>query len=500
MKIVLLLLLSALSLPAQPVPLAYQDLYTQLSVNIAIFDAVVKSGWNGSAYPYLRAPHLLVADSSNYTSLLGVNYYQYAVEPALDEMQALGANAVTVTVDFPIFYQPFFSYVGSSQYPQFTAFYQRLAADVHARGMKFVIESSCSDPPVGNVVTFAAFMATFNWTQYQAARAADTVATLQALDVDYVTVMTESDTEEAISGQTALGTVTGVVQEVTTILSALTAAGSKIPVGGGVGTWTANYLQYVDALVALPISFLDIHIYPINQNGSNNYFALALQGAQAAAAAGKPSAISECWLYKIRNSELGNTAQAVIYGRDPFSFWAPLDTAFLWTVAELADYQHMLFVSPFWTEYLFAYLDYSTYGSLPDITVSADALGAAETANGTGAFTSTGLAYERMNVPADTSPPATPAAPTSGGVGYTTATVDWIAGSDNVGVSAYKLYRNGTLIATTTQLVYYDSGLSWSTSYSYTLAAVDASGNVSAMSPALVIKTHENSRLPMRNK
>src|SRR5207244_10885315 len=60
--------------------------------------------------------------------------------------------------------------------------------------------------------------------------------------------------------------------------------------------------------------------------------------------------------------------------------------------------------------------------------------------------------------------------------------LSWTASSDNVGVSGYRVYRNGTQIATTGATSFANTGLSPSTTYSYTVAAYDAAGNLSAQS------------------
>ncbi len=67
--------------------------------------------------------------------------------------------------------------------------------------------------------------------------------------------------------------------------------------------------------------------------------------------------------------------------------------------------------------------------------------------------------------------------------------LQWEADTDNVGVSAYNLYRNGSLLKTTSELFYDDSGLVSGSTYTYNLTATDASGNVSAMSAPLIVAT-----------
>jgi hypothetical protein len=64
-------------------------------------------------------------------------------------------------------------------------------------------------------------------------------------------------------------------------------------------------------------------------------------------------------------------------------------------------------------------------------------------------------------------------------------TVTWNAASDNVGVAQYRVLRDGAQVGLSTSLRFDDTGLSPATSYTYTVVASDAAGNVSgASSPA----------------
>ena len=65
----------------------------------------------------------------------------------------------------------------------------------------------------------------------------------------------------------------------------------------------------------------------------------------------------------------------------------------------------------------------------------------------------------------------------------------WNAASDNVGVVEYHVYRNGSLIATTANTRYKDTGLAPATRYSWRVHAVDAAGNVSIRSNIRKAKT-----------
>jgi hypothetical protein len=168
--------------------------------------------------------------------------------------------------------------------------------------------------------------------------------------------------------------------------------------------------------------------------------------------------LSECWDMKIRNDELGVLSYADAFSRDPFSFWQPVDTSFLEAIVNFAQYKQLTFIAPYWVNCFFAYLDYNTYGSLTQNTVLTDAYTASSNAILVGAFAPTGHAWESMNIPPDTTAPATPAAPTAPTIGTVGFNLQWTADTDNVGVSAYNLYRDGTLLTTTSGLVYYDNG------------------------------------------
>jgi len=66
--------------------------------------------------------------------------------------------------------------------------------------------------------------------------------------------------------------------------------------------------------------------------------------------------------------------------------------------------------------------------------------------------------------------------------GSNAVSLTWSASTDNVGVADYVVRRNGTPVATTTVTSYVDSGLIASTTYTFTVSAVDAVANASAQS------------------
>lgn len=70
---------------------------------------------------------------------------------------------------------------------------------------------------------------------------------------------------------------------------------------------------------------------------------------------------------------------------------------------------------------------------------------------------------------------------------YETVQLTWNASDDNVGVTGYRIFRNGNQIATTVALAFTDTGRSRQTSYTYEVRAIDEAGNVSL--PATVSVT-----------
>ena len=55
--------------------------------------------------------------------------------------------------------------------------------------------------------------------------------------------------------------------------------------------------------------------------------------------------------------------------------------------------------------------------------------------------------------------------------------LEWSAATDDTGVTGYRITRNGNQVATTTKLIWTNMVLKPATTYTYTVAAVDAAGN-----------------------
>lgn len=92
----------------------------------------------------------------------------------------------------------------------------------------------------------------------------------------------------------------------------------------------------------------------------------------------------------------------------------------------------------------------------------------------------------------DTAVPSTPTALTSTAKTTTSVTLAWNASTDNAGVTGYNLYVNNVLRTSVTTLNTVVSSLTAATSYTFTVRAKDAAGNLSAASNALTVVTNSN--------
>ncbi len=90
----------------------------------------------------------------------------------------------------------------------------------------------------------------------------------------------------------------------------------------------------------------------------------------------------------------------------------------------------------------------------------------------------------------DTTAPSTPTGLVATAVSSSRINLAWAASSDNVSVAGYRIYRNGVQIGIASGTSYASTGLAPATTYTYTVVAYDAAGNVSAASAAASATTH----------
>jgi hypothetical protein len=459
-----------------------------------------------------------MADSNTGTQISGPNYLQ-GVLIQLQELKAMGVQAVSVPVGFPVLYEPFYGSQAALQ--PYLTFYSNVAQAVKAAGLKLIVDNEelFSNDIAAGWTNTTAFYNTLTWTKYMAARAQMAATVAKTMQPDYLSLANEPDTEAAQTGQQNLNNPVDaalmIAGEITAVraLTLLT-----VPeLGAGFGTWlpptgSSNLAAYITAYVALPLNYIDTHLIPINTEPDNDFIGNTLTVASAAAAAGKPVVIGQAWLSKSLASEWKVLGDDVIRARNPFSFWAPQDAYFLQTLRSLAKYTQMVYVAPDLPIYFFAYQTYGgtganggaanctcTTASCSDYDIMQTENSLAFAAASLPEFTTTAFSfYDQLVVPPDTTPPSVPAGLT-GAAGVNGANISWTASSDNVGVAGYNVLRctppaagqpwTGVQIANATTTAYIDSTLTSNTLYNYQVQALDMANNLSPLSTALSLQT-----------
>lgn len=113
------------------------------------------------------------------------------------------------------------------------------------------------------------------------------------------------------------------------------------------------------------------------------------------------------------------------------------------------------------------------------------------------AYDAAGLAgsAQTTSVIVDNTPPSTPGAPAATSVQQNQLSLSWPAATDAISLAGYRISRNGTIVATTANSSYTDTGLAPNTGYTYTVTAVDTAGNSSPASPPLTVTTPSSAPL-----
>lgn len=90
----------------------------------------------------------------------------------------------------------------------------------------------------------------------------------------------------------------------------------------------------------------------------------------------------------------------------------------------------------------------------------------------------------------DNTAPGTPTNLTATAGSSSSIKLSWDSSTDNVGVTGYKIYSNGSYLNTVTTKSASDTGLSTYTQYCYSVAAVDAANNESAQTTPVCTNTN----------
>jgi len=327
------------------VPRLYQDLYQSLDVKLTLAAKVF--GKPDTAYQSTFGVELTAANGNRGPQLLEPRVRQ-GVIVNLDAFKALGVSGVTVAVCFPMFLKDF---PNSADY---LAFYKFVMAEARQRNFKVLIKiGEAFHDPVHGHLPVGEFYKGLTPERFMRQKREMIEIALRELQPDYLTVANEPDTSAM---NTSLDFSPGnFIQYVQAFTKGLPRGKTKI--GAGAGTWSP--LTYWTRLTKeTDVDYLDMHIYPVNFDSLTRR---PLEVADLAAKNGKSLVIGEGWLYKSRDGELGKQGLSYVelYARDVFSFWAPLDSKFIGDLAQYSRAHHVEYMSLFWVQYLFGYVDYT---------------------------------------------------------------------------------------------------------------------------------------------
>ena len=472
---------------------------------------------NPAPYGTLQIAQLQMADSNTGPAISGPDYLNN-VMVQVQQLKAMGFDGVKVEVAFPVLYAPFFG--GQSAMQPYLNFYQQLAQRLKAMNMKLVVEnnvtlSTGTEVGWGNV---AAYYRTLSWPEFIAGRATMAGTVAQYMQPDFLMLSEEPDNEALNAGQPNLNNPALAATMIAGEITAARLASLHSKLGAGFGTWMGPYspsglMDYLTEYLALPLDYIDMHIYPINTeyHGLSNFLDNALVIANKAAAALKPVAISESWPWKMEDSEFTVLPPDTFRARSAFSFWAPLDSYFIQTMEKLARYTRMLYLTSQGNDFFLAYQNYGgtaanggaanctcTTESCSDGEITAQENSLALAAGRSSQYTATGFSYNGLLVtPPDKNHPVAPSRLT-GTAGYNSANLSWTGSGDNVGVAGYNVFRcapapcTGKWIANTAVTTFYDSSLNDNTPYQYTVQAFDMANNTSSTSNTITLTTALN--------
>lgn len=118
----------------------------------------------------------------------------------------------------------------------------------------------------------------------------------------------------------------------------------------------------------------------------------------------------------------------------------------------------------------------------------------ANTSNNMAAVSRLYWAKNKLSNNSDTGAPTVPMNLRATAVSSSQIILSWAESTDDIIVRNYNIYRNGTLVGTSTTTSFSDKGLTPETAYSYSVKAKDAAGNLSAASSTVSATTWDLNR------
>jgi len=365
-------------------PAEFEGLYDELSQNLTDLETQLDAEWDGSVGTGRVAAGLSAANGNKSVGLLSATSWTRIIE-MLDAFEVVGVELVKIDLHYPVFTPAFHSYLAANPppaVPNYTytvdnfigypnSLYNKLAAEIQSRGMGLWIEHSTlfndwsTTPPGGYFADMRSTGVAQARARYLQEREDEMVLIASELSPDYYTLVDEPTTQNDnfgyFTGGIPILTADGwrdLAQDgAADIADAVPGYTSLL--GAGSGTWEGR--GYTERFAALPaLDYIDFHLYPLASTGGD-YAQNVLDWSDYVRAVdpAKKLTLGEAWLYKASFAEVSNGLDHnIIFGRDTYSFWEPLDRQMLDVLFRIVHYKDFEAVMPYWTQYYFAYLTY----------------------------------------------------------------------------------------------------------------------------------------------
>ena len=335
--------------PAASVPQEQAGIYATQSAWLDSYRETVSAHAPGEESHPTFGGHLLTADSNRGAVLLQPDAMSW-VNLSLGRFQELGIEGVTLNIGYPILMPTF------PDSDKYLTYYTQVAAAVRQHGMSLAVEQIV----LYTGSQFSPFDFKFDGLtleKYTLDQTAMAQIIIDNLSPDYLTVMHEPDTVAELTGLTSMLDPAVATSYVNDVLAGLHRG--ETLVGAGSGSWSGP--QFAESFAKnTVVDYIEVHIYWINPFSVEAAYAMA----EAAKDQGKPVVITEAGLYKTTGAGLEGTANvdgvAAVYRRDVFSFWQPLDMSFLDITGAFARTIDTLYISAYWTNMFFSYIDWTS--------------------------------------------------------------------------------------------------------------------------------------------
>lgn len=396
------------------IPQSLKPLYTYLETTLATNQAWVDSQWDGKISPdYLPNASLIIANSNAANAGYLTSSYLSLVDAFIKNLKKLGCKSVQLDLQFPIFDEQFFIYAknnklmkitdpGASDYLQF---YKNVSKLIRDQGLVFTVESQViftqktySQLPVKGYYQYFNDQGELGLELYKFYRLEMLKTIVSELAPDYITICDEPDTEVWLTGIDLLKKKENYANMVGYFINGLKPLGGKTKLGCGFGIWDKNSDYWVNTFSTLPIQFMNIHLYALD-NFSNKYednlIPKLIRTIDKIHSLEKSVVIGECWLYKKMKNDTNDIEK--LYARDFFDSFIPLDISYLKLVSKIAHWKNVEYVSPFWTSFFFSYLTFDEVKNLSPAERMKLNNGKVVQNIKKGSFSQTGKAYQEMN-------------------------------------------------------------------------------------------------------